>query len=93
MIDGHGDPNTAPAYAEAVRALYSLAYTLSGRHHEIYLADPRRTAAERLRTILRQPVAPDRAQRSSHGSCHRPERDGRLRRGVRYPPETVGGPT
>lgn len=27
-----------------------------GRHHEIYLSDPRRTAPERLRTILRQPV-------------------------------------
>ncbi|MDI2035215.1 GyrI-like domain-containing protein [Paenarthrobacter nitroguajacolicus] len=32
----------------------SLAMT--GRHHEIYLGDPRRTAPERLRTILRQPV-------------------------------------
>jgi hypothetical protein len=29
----------------------------SGRHHEIYLGDPRRTAPERLRTIIRQPVA------------------------------------
>jgi hypothetical protein len=28
MIDGHGDPNTAPAYAGAVRALYSVAYTI-----------------------------------------------------------------
>ena len=27
-----------------------------GRHHEIYLSDPRRVAPERLRTILRQPV-------------------------------------
>lgn len=27
-----------------------------GRHHEVYLADPRRTAPERLRTILRHPV-------------------------------------
>jgi len=174
MIDGHGDPNTAPAYAEAVQALYAVAYTirfalkrraeavdarvmplegqwwtpdmatfstddkaqwnwtmmivlpeqatpqvvddaraaaarkhprapldrvrlerfaegrcaqvlhvgpyseegptvaalhafiaangctLTGRHHEIYLGDPRRTAPGRLRTILRQPVAPAR---------------------------------
>ncbi|WP_308445776.1 GyrI-like domain-containing protein [Protaetiibacter mangrovi] len=30
---------------------------LTGRHHEIYLSDLRRTAPERLRTILRQPVA------------------------------------
>lgn len=28
----------------------------SGRHHEIYLSDPRRTEPARLRTILRQPV-------------------------------------
>lgn len=27
-------------------------------HHEIYLSDPRRTAPEKLKTILRQPVAP-----------------------------------
>lgn len=30
--------------------------TMTGRHHEIYLGDPRRTAPEKLRTILRQPV-------------------------------------
>jgi hypothetical protein len=29
-----------------------------GRHHEVYLSDPRRTAPEKLRTVLRQPVAP-----------------------------------
>jgi hypothetical protein len=28
------------------------------RHHEIYLNDPTRTAAEKLRTVIRQPVAP-----------------------------------
>jgi len=31
-------------------------YRLSGRHHEIYLGDARRTAPERLRTILRQSI-------------------------------------
>ena len=164
MVDGHGDPNTSPAYTEAVTALYTLSYTVraivkadlgrvhtvgpleglwsaddpavfvtreksawdwtmmisqpawitpdvveaamrkkkavdgvrfapyaegrsvqvlhvgsyddeapvlaalhreylpehgltfNGRHHEIYLSDPRRTAPEKLRTILRQPV-------------------------------------
>lgn len=30
--------------------------TMTGKHHEIYLSDFRRTAPERLRTILRQPV-------------------------------------
>lgn len=28
MIDGHGDPNTATAYAETVEALYGVAYKL-----------------------------------------------------------------
>ncbi|MFZ3454763.1 GyrI-like domain-containing protein [Arthrobacter sp. 7Tela_A1] len=28
----------------------------NGDHHEVYLGDPRRTAPEKLRTILRQPV-------------------------------------
>lgn len=30
---------------------------MTGRHHEIYLNDPRRVAPGKLRTILRQPVA------------------------------------
>ncbi len=30
--------------------------TCHGRHHEIYLSDPRRVPANRLRTILRHPV-------------------------------------
>lgn len=33
-----------------------------GRHHEIYLGDPRRSAPEKLRTILRQPIGPEPAQ-------------------------------
>ncbi|MFN4273878.1 MAG: GyrI-like domain-containing protein [Aliihoeflea sp.] len=28
----------------------------TGHHHEIYLSDPRKTAAEKLKTVLRQPV-------------------------------------
>ena len=31
---------------------------MTGHHHEIYLSDARRTAVQRLRTILRQPVEP-----------------------------------
>ena len=31
-------------------------HELSGKHHEIYLSDPRRTAPENLRTIIRQPM-------------------------------------
>ncbi|ALV45512.1 hypothetical protein MB46_08420 [Arthrobacter alpinus] len=30
--------------------------SFNGKHHEIYLSDPRRTAPEKLKTILRQPV-------------------------------------
>jgi hypothetical protein len=32
--------------------------TPRGRHHEIYLGDPRTSAPENLRTILRQPIKP-----------------------------------
>lgn len=28
MVDGHGDPNTAPAYKHAVESLYATAYTI-----------------------------------------------------------------
>jgi len=28
MVDGHGDPNTAPSYTEAVEALFSVSYAL-----------------------------------------------------------------
>jgi hypothetical protein len=28
----------------------------NGKHHEIYLSDPRRVAPEKLKTVLRQPI-------------------------------------
>jgi hypothetical protein len=31
-------------------------YEMAGKHHEIYLSDPRRVTPEKLRTVLRQPV-------------------------------------
>jgi hypothetical protein len=31
-------------------------YSAHGRHHEIYISDPRRVPPERLKTILRLPV-------------------------------------
>ena len=31
-------------------------YKLRGKHHEIYLSDPRRTAPEKLKTVIRQPI-------------------------------------
>lgn len=38
------------------RVIPDAGLQMSGNHHEIYLSDARRTAPERLRTILRQPV-------------------------------------
>ncbi len=35
-----------------------LGLDMRGRHHEIYLSDPRRVSPEKLKTILRQPVQP-----------------------------------
>ena len=47
---------------ETIAAMHALAASErlvpAGAHHEIYLGDPRRTAPERLRTVLRQPVKP-----------------------------------
>ena len=31
-------------------------YEMAGKHHEIYLSDPRRVAPEKLKTVLRQPI-------------------------------------
>lgn len=31
-------------------------YELDGKHHEIYLSDPRRTKPENMKTVLRQPI-------------------------------------
>ncbi len=33
-------------------------FASNGRHHELYFGDPRRTAPEKLKTILRHPVRP-----------------------------------
>jgi len=55
----HRGPYSAegPTVAALHRFIADQGLTLSGRHHEIYLGDPHRTAPERLRTIIRQPVA------------------------------------
>lgn len=45
-----------PAFL-AEHGLVDLVGVRGGRHHEIYLGDPRRAAPEKLRTILRHPVA------------------------------------
>ena len=35
---------------------FDKGYELHGKHHEIYLSDPRRTPQEKLRTVIRQPI-------------------------------------
>jgi len=34
-----------------------LGHERAGKHHEIYHSDPRRSAPEKMKTILRQPIA------------------------------------
>jgi hypothetical protein len=36
--------------------IHAAGKELHGKHHEIYLSDPRRTAPEKLKTIIRQPM-------------------------------------
>ncbi len=31
-------------------------YELSGKHHEIYLSDPRKVEPDKCKTIIRQPI-------------------------------------
>lgn len=50
---------TEPATIERLHAFIEAeGRALRGLHHEIYLSDLRRTAPEKLRTVIRQPVAP-----------------------------------
>ena len=46
-----------PNIAKIHKAIEDSGYQLSGKHHEIYLSDFRRTAPERLRTVVRQPYS------------------------------------
>ena len=44
-----------------IKAIHQYAfdqgYELRGKHHEIYLSDPRRTKPEKFRTVIRQPIS------------------------------------
>ena len=48
------------AEAENIQKLHAFIAAqgcrLRGKHHEIYLSDPRRTAPEKLKTVIRQPM-------------------------------------
>jgi len=46
----------APTIQRMHDAIHAAGKELYGKHHEIYLSDPRRTAPAKLRTILRQPM-------------------------------------
>ena len=46
----------APTIARLHDFMRSHGWIANGRHHEIYLGDPRRSAPEKLRTVVRQPV-------------------------------------
>jgi hypothetical protein len=48
----------APTIARLHQFAADSGYRLRGKHHEVYLGDPRRTAPEKLRTVIRQPVEP-----------------------------------
>jgi hypothetical protein len=45
-----------PTLARMSAFIANNGYEPSGKHHEIYLSDPRRTPSLKLKTILRQPV-------------------------------------
>jgi hypothetical protein len=47
-----------PSIMRLHAGIAAAGYRPRGRHHEIYLGDPRRSAPEHLRTILRHPVEP-----------------------------------
>lgn len=56
-----GPYDSEPATVEAMHAFaaeqgLALDFSSTRRHHEIYLSDSRRTAPEKLRTVIRHPV-------------------------------------
>lgn len=46
----------APTIEKLHQFIADQGYQRRGKHHEIYLGDPRRTAPERLKTVIRQPM-------------------------------------
>ncbi|NKQ55889.1 hypothetical protein HFP15_23720 [Amycolatopsis sp. K13G38] len=51
----------AASIARLHEAIADAGYRVRGHHHEIYLGDPRRSAPDKLRTILRHPIEPAEA--------------------------------
>lgn len=54
----HRGPYSAegPTVAALHAFIAEQGMALTGKHHEIYLSDPRRSTAEKMKTIIRQPV-------------------------------------
>ena len=46
-----------PTIATVHAFISANGYRPNGKHHEIYLSDPRKTAPARMKTIIRQPIA------------------------------------
>jgi hypothetical protein len=52
-----GPFSTEPATIEKLHAfIHERGYRPRGKHHEIYLSDPRRVAPEKMKTVIRHPV-------------------------------------
>jgi hypothetical protein len=47
-----------PTIERLHKEIVERGYQLRDKHHEIYLGDPRRSAPEKLKTIIRQPIKP-----------------------------------
>ncbi len=45
-----------PTIARMHEFIQANGYHPSGKHHEIYLSDPRRTPPQKLKTVIRQPI-------------------------------------
>jgi hypothetical protein len=45
-----------PTIARLHEFIAGAGYERSGKHHEIYLGDPRRSAPDKLKTVIRQPM-------------------------------------
>jgi hypothetical protein len=48
--------NEGPTIARMHEFIHANGYHPRGKHHEIYLGDPRRTTPEKLKTVIRQPI-------------------------------------
>jgi len=47
----------APTIEKLHGFIESNGYRINGKHHEIYLSDPRKSAPEKIKTVIRQPIA------------------------------------